>query len=103
MTSDSLRHESAARLRQAVASEAYDDIRGALAEYRGQVEAALGRLPSNAPALADLAREAGELMQWALQVLRTARTRNCNQLDSISAALLYGYPGPRTGTLKVDV
>src|SRR5258706_10569395 len=79
ITSDTLRHESAARLRQAVASEAYDDIRGALAEYGGHVEAALANLPSNALTLADLAREANELMEWALQVLRIARTRNGNQ------------------------
>ena len=45
MTSDNLRLDSAARLRQAVASEAYDDIRGALADYRGHVEAALAGLP----------------------------------------------------------
>ena len=86
-----------------MASEAYDDIRGALAEYSGHVEAALASLPSNAPALADLAREADELMQWALQVMRASRTRHCDQLQQVSAALSYGSPAPERGTLKVDV
>jgi hypothetical protein len=103
ITSYSLRHESAARLRHTMASEAYDEIAGALAEYRGHVEAALASLPSNAPALADLSREVDELMQWALQVMRAARTRHCDQLQQVSAALSYGYPAPERGTLKVDI
>lgn len=103
ITSDSLRHESAARLRQAVASEAYEDVKAALAEYRAQVEAALINLPPNSAPPADLARETAELMKWALQVLRTARTRHSDQLDSISAALRYAYTLLPSGTLKVDI
>jgi len=85
-----------------VASEAYDDMPAALAEYRSHVESAVASLPVNSPALAGLACEAGELMEWALKVLRTARTRNCDHLDSISAALRYISPVFPSGTLKVD-
>jgi hypothetical protein len=102
MSSEILRHEAVARLRHAVATEAYDEVQSALAEYQRHVEAALAARPPDTPPPAELAGEADELMQWALQVVRSARVRARDQLDQLAAVLGYQYPAPRVYTWKMD-
>lgn len=96
------RQQTASRLRRAVATEAYDDVPRLLEEYRAQVERALACHPPGEPAPAELAREAGELMRWALEVMLASRARTRDQLDQAKAALRYGQPGPKIGTLKIE-
>lgn len=89
MTNDSLRGETVERLRQAVASEAYEDAQTALADYRRLVDAAVAGWPPDGPPPAKLAREAGELMQWLLQVTRAGRAQTSHQIDQVSTVLHY--------------
>ena len=96
------RHEAAARLRQVVAAEDYENVEAALAGYRLHVEAALACWPPDAPPPAELAREADELMHWALQVVCSARTRARDQLDQAAAVLGYCHSSPPAPTWKID-
>jgi ABC-type transporter Mla subunit MlaD len=102
MSSENLRYEAITRLRQAVAMDAYEDVQAALAEYRQHIDQALAALPPDAAPPVELAREAGELMQWALQVARSTRARTRDQLDQISAVLGYRGPRPQISTWKMD-
>jgi len=102
MTSETLRHEAAGRLRQAVEREAYDDTQLALADYRRHVEEALAAWPQDGPPPAELARETDELMQWALLVARTARARTRHQLEHVTAILRYCQPFPQVRAWKID-
>jgi hypothetical protein len=102
MPSETPRQEAIARLRQVVAAEDYAGIETALAGYRRQVDAALASWPPDAPPPAELAREADELMHWALQVLRSARARARDQLDQAAAVLGYCHPSPPAPTWKID-
>ena len=79
MSTDILVHETATQLRQAVASEAFDSVQTALADYRRHVETVLADWPPDAPPPTELARQAGELMQWALQnpISRTYLENQC--------------------------
>jgi hypothetical protein len=70
MSSDILAHETVTRLKQAVASEAFDSVQAALADYRRHVVSVLAGWPADAPPPVELAQQADELMQWALQTLR---------------------------------
>lgn len=96
------RREAAAKLRQVVAAEDHENVEGALAEYRRQVDAALANWPPDAPPPAELAREADELMHWALQVTRSARTRARDQLDQAAAVLGYCHPSKPAPTWEID-
>jgi hypothetical protein len=102
MEPETLRQEAAARLRQVVAAEDYENVEAALAGYRRHVEAALANWPPDASPPTDLAREADELMHWALQVVRSARTRARDQLDQAAAVLGYCHPSPSAPTWKID-
>ena len=102
MSHETSRREASAKLRQVVAAEDYENVEGALAEYRRQVEAALANRPPDAPPPAELAREADELMRWALQVTRSARTRARDQLDQAAAVLGYCHSSPQAPTWKID-
>ena len=96
------RLEAAAKLRQVVAAEDYENVEAALAGYRRQVEAALANWPPDAPPPAELKREADELMHWALQVVRSARTRARDQLDQAAAVIGYCHPSKPAPTWKID-
>ena len=102
ISSETLRCEAAARLRQVVAAEDYEGVAGALAGYRRQVEAALAIWPADAPPPVELARQADELMHWALQVVCSARTRARDQLDQAAAVLGYCHSSPPAPTWKID-
>ena len=102
MSTETFRHETIARLRQAVAMDAYEDVQARLAEYRRHVDDALAALPPGAEPQVELAREAGDLMQWALQVMRSARARTRDQLEQVSAVLGYRCPRPQVSTWKMD-
>ena len=102
MSSETVRHEAIARLRQVVAAEDYAGLDGALAEYRRQVEAALAALPADAPPPTELEREADELMRWALLVVRSARTRARDQSDQAAAVLGYCHPDLPKPHWKID-
>ena len=102
MSSETLRNKTITQLRQAVAMEAYEDVHAALAEYRRHVDKALAALPPDTAPPVELAREADDLMQWALQVVRSARARTRDQLDQVSAVLGYRYPRPQFSTWKMD-
>jgi hypothetical protein len=97
------RQEAAARLRQVVAAEYYEGVETALAGYRRQVEAALANWPPDAAPPVELAREADELMHWALQVVCSARALARDQLDQASAVLGYCHPTPPAPTWKIDI
>jgi hypothetical protein len=50
----------------------------------------------------ELARQADELLQWALQTVRCARARTRDELDQVAAALGYHGHAPLVHTWKVD-
>lgn len=102
MSSDILAHETDTQLRQAVASEAFDCVQAALADYRRHVEAVLADWPADAPPPVELARQADELLQWALQTVHCARARTRDDLEQVSAALGYHGHAPLVHTWKVD-
>lgn len=102
MTTEAMRNETAERLRKALVAEAYDDAQAALAEYRRHVDAALTAHPVDAPPPAELAREASDLMEWALRVARVSRAKTRDQLEQVSAVLRYLSPSPDVRTWKLD-
>lgn len=102
MTSETLRHETAERLRKALTSRAYDDAQAALDDFQRLVEAAVAAHPPGAPPPAELAQEVEDLMQWSLRVARVTRAQTRDQLDQVSAALRYFSPVPPTRTWKMD-
>jgi hypothetical protein len=101
-SNESQRIQAAARLRQVIAAEDYEGVATALADYRRQVEASLASCPPGSRPPVELAREADELMHWALQVVRSARTRARDQLDQAAAVLGYCHPAPPVPTWKID-
>jgi hypothetical protein len=102
MMSDILAHETVTRLKQAVASEAFDDVQTALADYRRHVESVLADWPADASPPVELAQQAHELMQWALQTVRCSRARTRDDLQQVAAALGYHGPAPLIHTWRVD-
>ena len=102
MSSEILVHEAASQLKQAVATEAFDRVQAALADYRRHVEAVLAEWPPDAPPPVELARQADELMQWALQAVRCSRARTRDDLEQVAAALGYHGHSPLVHTWKVD-
>ncbi len=102
MISETLRQETAERLRKALSYEAYDDAQKALDDYRQLVEAAVAAHPAGAQPPTELMQEVDDLMQWALRVVRVARAQARDQLDQVSAALRYFSPAPHIQTWKVD-
>jgi hypothetical protein len=101
MSSETLHHE-AARLRQALVSETFDDMQTALADYRRQVEELLAAWPPDGPAPAELAQQVDELLQWMLQVARSVRARTRDELEQVAAALGYHHSAPLVHTWKLD-
>jgi hypothetical protein len=101
MTGETMRQETADRLRKALTSRAYDDAQAALDDYRRLVEAAVAAHPAGADASAELAQEVDELMQWSLRVVRVTSAQTRDQLDQVSAALGYFSPVPHAQTWKV--
>jgi hypothetical protein len=102
MISETLRHETADRLRKALTSRAYDDAHSALDDYRRLVEAAVAAHPPGAPPPAELAQEVDDLMQWSLRLVRVTRAQTRDQLDQVSAALRYFSPASHIQTWKMD-
>ena len=102
MSSESAVHETANKLRQAVATEAFDDVQAALAEYRRHVDSVLADWPTDEPPPVELARQADELMQWALQTVRCSRARTRDDPEQVAAALGYHGHSPLVHTWKVD-
>ena len=102
MSSESAIHETANQLRQAVATEAFDNVQAALEAYRRRVEAVLGELPPDAPPPIELAQQADELLRWALQTVRCFRARTRDDLEQVAAALGYHGHSPLVHTWKVD-
>lgn len=98
MKNENLRKEAADRVRRAVVSEAYDDVQEALADYRREVEAVLAAWSANEPPPLEIVREAMDLTNWALRVVRSARARTSEKLEQVSAVLRYrmlASPAPR--------
>ncbi len=102
MSSESAVHEAANQLRQAVATEAFDNVQAALEAYRRRVEAVLAELPADAPPPIELAQQAHELLRWALQTVRCSRARTRDDLEQAAAALGYHGHSPLVHTWKVD-
>jgi hypothetical protein len=102
MTTETLRQETADRLRKALTSQAYDDARAALDDYCQLVEAAAAAHPAAAQPGAELAQEVNDLMQWSLRVVRVARAQTRHQLEQASAALSYFSPAPHIQTWKMQ-
>lgn len=102
MSSDILAHETVTQLKQAVASEDFDSVQAALAGYRRHVEAVLANWPPDAPLPVELAQQADELMQFALQAVRCSRARTRDDLEQVAAALGYHGHAPLVHTWKVD-
>jgi len=98
MTNENLRREAAERLRLAVVSEAYGDVQTALADYRREVEAVVSAWSSPEPPPLDVVREAMDLTNWALRVVRSSRARTRDKIEQVSAVLRYrplASPPPR--------
>jgi hypothetical protein len=102
MISDILAHETVTQLKQAVASEAFDSVQAALVDYRRHVESVLAGWPADASPPVELAQQAHELMQWALQSVLCSRARTRDDLQQVAAALGYHGHAPPVHTLKVD-
>jgi len=102
MINETLRQQTAERLRKALTSQAYDDAQAALDDYRRLVEAAVAAHAAGAPSPAGLAQEVDDLMQWSLRVVRVARAQTRDQLEQVSAVLRYFSPAPPSRTWKVD-
>ena len=102
MSSESAVRETANQLRQAVATEAFDNVQAALEAYRRRVEAVLAELPPDAPPPIELAQQADELLRWALQTVRCSRARTRDDLEQVAAALGYHGHSPLVHTWKVD-
>jgi hypothetical protein len=101
MTGETLRQETAERLRKALTSRAYDDAQAALDDYRRLVEAAVAGHPFGAQPPTELGQEVEDLMQWSLRVVRVTRAQTRDQLEQVSAALGYFSPVPHTKTWRV--
>jgi hypothetical protein len=95
MTHENLRQQ-AARLRQTVCAEAYDEAEAAIKDYRREVEAVLEAWPPTEPPPLEVVREAMDLTNWALRVVRSARARTSDKLEQVSAVLRYrsNLPSP---------
>ena len=102
MTSETLRHETAERLRKALTSQSYDDAQAALKAYRQLVESAVAAHAAGAHPPTELAQEVDELMQWALRVVRVAQAQTRDQLDQVAAALNYFSPAAPNQAWKID-
>ena len=102
MSTESLRQQAADRLRRAVAREAYDEVHQAIAEYRREVEAVVAAWRPGEPPPVEVVREAMDLTQWALRVVRAARARTSNKLDQVTAVLRYRIPLPPRPTWKLE-
>jgi hypothetical protein len=102
MSSETMRQETADRLRKALTSRAYDDAQAALDDYQRLVEAAVAAHPAGVQPPTELAQEVDDLMQWSLRLSRVTRARTREQLDQVSAALRYFSPAPPTQTWKMD-
>jgi hypothetical protein len=102
MIKDILIHETVTQIKQAVASEAFDSVEEALADYRRHVESVLADWPADASPPVELAQQANELMQWALQTVRCSRARTRDDLQQVAAALGYHDHAPGVHTWKVD-
>lgn len=94
--------QAAQRLRQAVTSGAYDDVEAAIADYRKNVDAEMSDAQPHERLPHDVAREADELFQWALQVVRAARSQGQDQCDRFFAIQRYRHPDKQVRTWKVD-
>jgi len=102
MINDTLRQQAADRLRRAVTREAYDEVHTAIADYRREVEAALAAWNRDEPPPVEVVREAMDLTQWALRVVRAARARTSDKLDQVSAALRYRAAAPPRPTWRLE-
>jgi hypothetical protein len=101
MTNEGLRHDAADRLRRAVVAEAYEQVDTALADYRREVEAALAA-SSNEPPPRAIVREALDLTNWALRVVRSARAHTSDKLEQVSAVLRYRTLAPTMPRWKLE-
>ena len=102
MIDDTLRQQAADRLRRAVTRESYDEVQTAIADYRREVEAALAAWNRNEPPPVGVVREAMDLTNWALQVVRAARARTSNKLGQVSAVLRYRGAAPPRPTWRLE-
>lgn len=72
--------ETAGRLRRALERGSFAQARVLLAQYGGQTEAALRRLPPGSAERAELAREAGEMLAWARRMALASRAAAATRL-----------------------
>jgi hypothetical protein len=102
MTNQTLRQQAADRLRRAVTREAYDEVYAAIADYRREAEATIAAWHPDEPAPVEVVREAMDLTQWALRVVRAARARTSDKLDQVSAVLRYRACAPPRPTWRLE-
>jgi hypothetical protein len=102
MSNPDLRREAADRLRRAVVAEAYDDVETALTDYRREVEAALAAWSPIQPPPRAMVREALDLSNWALRVVRSARAHTSDKLEQVSAVLRYRALAPTMPRWKLE-
>jgi hypothetical protein len=102
MIDSNVRQQAADRLRRAVTREAYDEVQTAVADYRREVEAALAAWRPDEPPPVEVVREAMDLTQWALRVVRAARARTSSKLDQVSAVLRYRTAAPPRPTWRLE-
>ncbi len=102
MSTENFRQQAADRLRRAVTREAYDEVHEAIADYRREVEAVVAAWRPGTPPPVEVVREAMDLTQWALRVVRAARARTSDKLDQVSAVLRYRIPLTARPTWKLE-
>jgi hypothetical protein len=66
---------TADKLRKAVANGSHAEAAALLQLYRTQLESELGALPPHGAQAAQLARQAGQLLEWARRMTIAARSR----------------------------
>ncbi len=102
MTSEDLRQQAADRLRRAVTREAFDEVPAAVINYRREVEAVLAAWHPPEPPPVEVVREARDLTNWALRMVRASRARTSRKLDQVSAVLQYRSAAPCRPSWKLQ-
>jgi len=93
--------ETAARMRELVASGSYPEAEKLLEVYSRQLEACLAEDPSPGR-LETLARETRELLDWSRQMASISRQQAVNQLQKLSVAESYGDRSSRHNCWRLE-
>jgi hypothetical protein len=88
--------ETAARLRRAVASQAYAQARGLVPAYCAALEREFGCHPPSSPEARRIAEEARELYQWLARTVLLDRAHCATELRRLAKLSAYLQPRGQT-------